>query len=167
MLLTTAEGVIAGVTPTAARIDERDSVFDLPLERIRGALLGDQGFIRPVLTEDLSGMGIALPTPLRDHMRDSRPKSFVAQIVSVRRRIETVIGQRAERFSVERHGARKLWPLVSRIYRKVAAHTLGVLIRTSRCAKTLAVGFSHLQEGGRAYPGRPDQQVLGPATARV
>ena len=139
MLLTTAEGVIAGVTPTAARIDERDSVFDLPLERIRGALLGDQGFIRPVLTEDLSGMGIALPTPLRDHLRDSRPKSFVAQIVSVRRRIETVIGQRAERFSVEHHGARKPWPLVSRIYK----------------------------EGGRAYPGRPDQQVLGPATARV
>lgn len=131
LLLTTAEGVIAGVTLTAASMDERDSVFDLPLERIRGALLGDKGFIRPVLTEDLSGMGIALPTPLRDHLRDSRPKSFVAQIVSVRRRIETVIGQLAERFSMERNGARKLWPLVSRIYRKVAAHTLGVLINKS------------------------------------
>ncbi|WP_273704458.1 IS982 family transposase [Candidatus Accumulibacter cognatus] len=132
MLLTTAEGVIAGVTLTAASMDERDSVFDLPLlERIRGALLGDKGFIRPVLTEDLSGMGIALPTPWRDHMKDSRPKSFVAQIVSVRRRIETVIGQLAESFSMERNGARKLLPLVSRIYRKVAAHTLGVLINQS------------------------------------
>lgn len=131
LVLTTADGIITGVALTAANIDERDSLFDLPLEYIRGALFGDKGFIRPILTEDLSAMGITLYTPLRRNMADSRPKSLVARIVSVRRRVETVIGQLAERFSAERTGARKLWQLVSRIYRKVAAHTLCVLINKS------------------------------------
>ncbi len=64
-------------------------------------------------------------------MADLRPQSLVALIVSVRRRVETVIGQLAERFSAERIGARKLWQLVTRIYRKVAAHTLCALINQS------------------------------------
>ncbi len=131
LVLTTGDGIITGVALTAANIDERDSLFDLPLEYIRGALFGDKGFIRPLLTEDLSAMGMTLHTPLRRNMADSRPKSFVARIVSVRRRVETVIGQLAERFSAERTGARKLWQLVSRIYRKVAAHTLCVLSNPS------------------------------------
>lgn len=131
LVLTTVNGVIAGVALTAANVDERDAIFDLPLERIRGALLGDKGFIRPILTEDLSKMDIELHTPLRKNMADSRPQSLVALIVSVRRRVETVIGQLAERFSAERIGARKLWQLVTRIYRKVAAHTLCALINQS------------------------------------
>ena len=131
LVLTTVDGVIAGVALTAANVDERDAIFDLPLERIRGALLGDKGFIRPILTEDLSEMDIELHTPLRKNMTDSCPQSLVALIVSVRRRVETVIGQVAERFSAERIGARKLWQLVTRIYRKVAAHTLCVLINQS------------------------------------
>lgn len=131
LLLTTAEGVITSVALTAANVDERDALFDLSLENIYGALIGDKGFIRPILTEDLAGMGIALHTPLRSNMADSRQKSFVARIVAVRRRVETVIGQLAERFSAERTGARKLWQLVTRIYRKVAAHTLCVLINKS------------------------------------
>lgn len=49
----------------------------------------------------------------------------------MRRRVETVIGQLAERFSAERIGARKLWQWVTRLYRKVAAHTWCVLINQS------------------------------------
>jgi hypothetical protein len=33
-----------------------------------------------------------------------------------------------ERFEIERNRARDLWHLVSRLYRKVAAHTLCVLL---------------------------------------
>ena len=42
--------------------------------------------------------------------------------------VETVIGQLCERFEIERNRARDLWHLVSRLYRKVAAHTLCVLL---------------------------------------
>ncbi|MCM8621916.1 MAG: IS982 family transposase [Candidatus Accumulibacter sp.] len=131
LVLTTADGIITGVASRAAHIDERDALFDLPLEYSRGALFGNKGFIRPILTEDLSAMGMTLHSPLRRNMMDSRPKSLVDHIVSVRRRVETVIGQLAERFSAERTGARMLWQLVSRIYRKVAAHPLCVLLNQS------------------------------------
>ena len=131
LVLTTAEGVITDIALTAANVDERDSIFDLALDNISGLLLGDKGFIRPSLTDDLAQIDISLQTPLRDNMHDSRPKSFVQRIVSTRRRVETVIGQLAGRFSIERTGARKLWQMVTRIYRKVAAHTLCVLINKS------------------------------------
>ena len=39
-----------------------------------------------------------------------------------------IIGQLADRFAIEQHRARDLWHLVSRLYRKVAAHTLCVLL---------------------------------------
>ena len=59
LVLTTVDGVIAGVALTAAHVDERDAL----LERIRGALLGDKGFICPLLTEECSEMDIELHTP--------------------------------------------------------------------------------------------------------
>lgn len=78
-------------------------------------------------------MSIDLHPPLRKNRADSRsrPKPLVDFIISVHRRIETVIGQGAERFSAERTGARKLWQWVTRIDRKVAAHPLCVLINQS------------------------------------
>jgi len=42
--------------------------------------------------------------------------------------VETVIGQLTERFQIENNRARDLWHLVSRLYRKVAAHTLCILL---------------------------------------
>ncbi len=55
----------------------------------------------------------------------------MALIVSGRRRVETVMEQLAKRFPAERIGARKLWQLVTRLYRKVAAPTLCVRINKS------------------------------------
>jgi len=127
LVLTTVDGVIAGVALTAANVDERDAL----LERIRGALLSDKGFIRPLLTEEWSEMDIEPHPPLRKNRADSRPPSLVALLVLVRRRVETVIGQLAERFSAEWIGARQLWQWVTRLYRKIAAHTLCVLINPS------------------------------------
>lgn len=105
--------------------------LDLPLEYIRGALFGDTGFIRFILTEDISAMGMTLHTPLRKNMMDSRPQSLVTLRGSVRHRVESVIGQLSERFSAELTGARKLWQWVTRLYRNVATHTLCVLINQS------------------------------------
>ena len=46
-------------------------------------------------------------------MKDSRPKSLVKILMRIRRLIETVIGQLAERFNLEKVWARDMWHLTS------------------------------------------------------
>jgi hypothetical protein len=120
-------GVITTATFTAANIDERDVCPEL-VEKIYGLLLGDKGFIRPELQQELGENGLHLQTPLRDNMKDNRPKSFLKWMKSARRLIETVIGQLAERFHIERVRARDLWHAFSRFWRKLLAHTVCVKI---------------------------------------
>ena len=57
-------------------------------------------------------------------MKDSRPKYLVKILMKIRRLIETVIGQLAERFNLEKVWARDMWHLTSRINRKLLAHTV-------------------------------------------
>ena len=128
LVLTSGEGVIEDIALFGAHVDERDALVDMDLSAIQGMLLGDKGFIRPILKEDLARQGIDLHTPLRSNMKDSRPHSFMRRAARTRPLVETVIGQLCERFEIERNRARDLWHLVSRLYRKVAAHTLCVLL---------------------------------------
>ena len=57
-------GVISGTTVTPANVDERDALWEV-IEHRAGLLLGDKGFIRPVLKQDLAKMGLDLQTPVR------------------------------------------------------------------------------------------------------
>ena len=127
-VLTSGEGVIEDIALFGAYVDERDALVDMDLSAIQGTPLGDKGFIRPILKEDLARQGIDLHTPLRSNMKDSRPHSFMRRAARARPLVETVIGQLCERFEIERNCARHLWHLISRLYRKVAAHTLCVLL---------------------------------------
>jgi hypothetical protein len=95
---------------------------------IRGLLMGDKGYIRPFLSEELAQQGIELQTPLRKNMKESRPKTFVKHIMSIRRLVETVIGQLSERFHIEKMSARNLWHAQNRFIRKLLAHTVGVFL---------------------------------------
>lgn len=70
------EGVISGYTFAPANIDERDVLQDMT-DGIHGLLIGDKGFIKPFLKQELSEHEIDLQTPLRKNMVDTRPKSFV------------------------------------------------------------------------------------------
>jgi hypothetical protein len=118
-------GVITAATFTAANIDERDVCPEL-VEKIRGLLVGDKGFMRPELENELALNGLHLQTPLRDNMNDNRPKGFLNWMRGTRRLIETVIGQLAERFRIEKIRARDLWHEASRFWRKILAHTVCV-----------------------------------------
>ena len=124
MLLTNADGVIVDVALVAANVDERDAADEFDWQCISGMVLGDKGFIRPALKQRLAQQGINLQTPNRGNMKESRPKRFLRWMTAKRRLVETVIGQMSERFAIEANGAQDLWHLTSRIYRKVAAHTL-------------------------------------------
>ena len=61
-------------------------------------------------------------------MLDSRGKGANRWITSARRPVETVIGQLAERFRIEKIRARDIWHLTNRIARKILVHTVGIVI---------------------------------------
>lgn len=126
-LIINLEGVVSGYTFAPANIDERDVLQDMT-EGISGLLIGDKGFIRPWLSQELSTQGIDLQTPLRKNMTDNRPVSFVQPLLSARRLVETVIGQLTERFHIEKVRARDLWHLTNRFVRKLLAHIVAVFL---------------------------------------
>lgn len=127
-VLISSEGVITGITTTAANIDERDSLWDL-INEIRGMVIADKGLIGGEYKNELQQFAqIDLQTALRDNMVETRSEGFVKWLKSTRRLVETVIGQLSERFNIERVRARKTWYLTNRIARKVLAHTVCVFI---------------------------------------
>jgi phage shock protein PspC (stress-responsive transcriptional regulator) len=58
-------------------------------------------------------------------------------MMSTRRIIETVIGQLAERFNIEKVRARDIFHLTGRLYRKLLAHTICCLMNFKRSNPTL------------------------------
>ncbi len=121
------DGIITGQTFAAANVDERDVVEEMTLT-LHGLLIGDKGYIRPQLKEELAQRGLDLETPLRKNMKESRPKDFVHDLMKVRRRVETVIGQLVERFHIETVWARDIFHLTNRFTRKLLSHTMGVFL---------------------------------------
>ncbi len=131
-----SDGVICGSDVTAANIDERDVVQSIS-NGIHGLMLGDKGYIRPILTEEMKEEGLNLLTPVRSNMQPSmweKAKSFFG---NTRRLIETVISQLSERLHVEKVRARDTWHLTSRWARKLLMHTVAIWINKQRNAATL------------------------------
>lgn len=127
-IVISSEGIITGITVTAAQIDERDSLWDI-VGNIEGMLIADKGLIGADYKQELYACtGIDLQTAVRANMQETRSPRFVRWLVSTRRLVETTIGQLAERFQIERVRARKMWYLTNRIARKVLAHTLCIFI---------------------------------------
>jgi len=84
-----SRGIISDFTFADASIDEREVVQDMTAG-ITGLLIGDKCCIRPLLAEELSWQVIGLQTTLRKNIKDSRDKTFVKQLMSIRRLVETV-----------------------------------------------------------------------------
>ncbi len=121
-ILITQEGVIKASDIAAANIDERDILPELV--KAPGDIIADKGLIRPTLKEDLAKNGVNLHTPLRANMQDNRPKALIYQMMNVRRKVETVIGQLVDRFNIQSIRAKDLWHLSVKIGRKFLAHTV-------------------------------------------
>lgn len=126
-LVISLSGVATEFTVTQAHVDERDVLPEIT-EQFYGLLLADKGLIRPGLTEELAKKGIDLQTPLRSNMKDNRPRWLVKKIVSVRRLVETVIGQLTQRFDIQHIRAKKLPHFLRRVTRKILAHTVAFAI---------------------------------------
>ena len=90
-------------------------------------LLGDKGYLSSVFSHLLRDeYGVNLWTPQRRNMTPSCDPEADRVCFRIRRRIETVIGQLAERFHCQKIRARTLLSLTSRMGRKILAHTIGV-----------------------------------------
>lgn len=121
-LVTHTSGLILSYEMAAANIDERDVLPELTYT-YKGLMIADKGLLRPSLKKELGDHGLDLQTPLRDNMVDTRPKEWVQQIISIRRTIETVISQLADRFQIQSIKAKDLWHLSAKVGRKILAHT--------------------------------------------
>lgn len=126
-LLITASGVVSAFMVTAANIEEHRTIEELS-EGFKGLIIGDKGFISEALKGRLKEKGIDLQTPLKKNMKDDRDPRFVSKIKSMRRIVETVIAQLIHRFRFTKVWARDQWHLISRLSRKLLAHTLGVFL---------------------------------------
>ena len=129
-LLINTHGVVMGLALAAANVDERDLVPELATG-LEGLLLGDKGYIRPMLTIDLAQQGLQLLTPVRKNMKQQLSTQQTKMICRARQLVETVIGHLCHWFDIERIRARDLWHLTSRIARKLLAHTLMIFLNCS------------------------------------
>lgn len=129
-LLISLSGVITGFTVTTANADEREAPWEI-LPGVHGLVIGDKGYISALLHNNLLAHGIDLQTALRENMKDERDPKFVNKLKSVRRKIETVIGQLCERFNIEKVRARDIWHMTNRMFRKILSHTVAVCLNQS------------------------------------
>jgi hypothetical protein len=126
-LLITNDGLISSFLLTPANIEEH-SVAEELMREFKGLVIADKGLVSQPLKDRLKLQGIDLQTPLKKNMKDIRDPNFVIKIKSMRRRVETVIGQLNDRFKINRTWARDTWHLAARLSRKILTHTIGVLL---------------------------------------
>lgn len=130
-LLIDSKGIITDLTITPANIDERDSLWDI-ISNIKGMVIADKGLVGIDHKNELREFAnINLQTAVRDNMQEKRSDKFVTWLKSIRRLVETVIGQLTERFNIEKIRARKVWYLTNRIARKILSHTVCAFINIS------------------------------------
>ena len=92
-------------------------------------VVGDKGYVSAeVASKLLRRNGIRLLTLPRRNQKRQLPEVIEHLINSVRQIIETVNGQLAEQFNIERTYAHSFWGLCARIYTKLTAHTLCIYI---------------------------------------
>jgi hypothetical protein len=118
-------GVITELELAPANVHDL-TIAEQMLTGLSGWALGDRNYWSPKLMENLREHGLHLLTPFKSSKREQRP--WPTWLKHKRYRIETVIGQLAERFDVKRVWAKDLWHLCSRWLRHVLSHTFAVYL---------------------------------------
>jgi hypothetical protein len=127
-LLTNQPGLIVNFELTPANADEQDALEVLAPPR--STIIADRALLgAPLKQRLLQTKLVNLQTPLRKNMQENRPKTFVNQIMNVRRKVETVIEQLTERFNIQKIKAKNILRLLSKIRRKLCSHTIAFFIK--------------------------------------
>jgi hypothetical protein len=118
-------GVIVDHRLAAANIHEL-TVAEEMLTNVQGYLLGDRNYWSPEIAEKMKTHPLYWVVPFKSSKREKQ--AWPRTIKHKRYRIETMIGQFAERFNIKKIWARDTWHLVSRWLRKIVSHTISVFL---------------------------------------
>ena len=124
-------GLISEVVLAPANASEQSVLPRLVASAPSGcAVLGDRNYCVPRLKERPAADGQALLTPPARQARNdpASAKGGKWPYSDTRYRIDCVFGQLTDRFHVKRVWARDLWHLMGRLFRKVLAHTLALIL---------------------------------------
>lgn len=128
-LLVTLGGVIIDFELTSANADEREAAADMLLEQHPRCVIGDKGYVSGALAEALEQQaGVKLVALRRANQREQLPDDLKRLLCRFRQVIETVNGQLAEQFLIQRNDARSFSGLCARLHTKLAAHTLCIYL---------------------------------------
>jgi hypothetical protein len=128
-LLITLGGVILDFELAPANASDSEIGFELLAEHTDLTTLGDKAYISAAKAQELwQHHRIRLCTLPRRNQKHQLPKPVQQTFNAVRQIIETVNGQLTEQFHIEINHAITFWGLCTRLYTKLAAHTLSICL---------------------------------------
>lgn len=124
-LLTTLNGVIIDFILAPANEHDLTVGRELLASHYNLEVLGDKGYVSQDAAEELEMYnGIRLRAIPRRNQKKQLPEPVRKLFNAVRQIIETVNGQLTEQFHIETNHAHTFWGLCTRLFTKLAAHTL-------------------------------------------
>ncbi len=102
--------------------------LDELVEHFVGLVPADKGFIDAFRQALLAEQGVVVITPPRKRMTPTVPPLVLQTCSRIRKCVETVGSQLAERFALARIRVHDLWHFQHRLIRKVLAHTVAVFL---------------------------------------
>jgi hypothetical protein len=128
-LLITMGGLILDFEMAPANATDLQVGFELLCEHTDLNVLGDKGYISAEKAAELwLNNRVRLQTLPRRNQKPQLPQAARRLFNSIRQIIETVNGQLSEQFNIETNHAHSFWGLCTRLYTKLAAHTLCIYI---------------------------------------
>ena len=128
-LLITLNGLILDFELAPANAPDLNVREELLANHANLNVIGDKGYIGAETAANLLRQNnIKLLTLPRRNQKQQLPEVVERLINSVRQIIETVNGQLAEQFNIERTYAHSFWGLCARLYTKLTAHTLCIYL---------------------------------------
>jgi hypothetical protein len=128
-LLVTMGGVIVDFVLAPANVTDLEAGLDMLFEHMDLTVIGDKAYISAEQAAELWRTNrVRLQTLPRKNQKAQLPDSAQKLFNSVRQIIETVNGQLDEQFNIETNHAHTFWGLCTRLYTKLAAHTICVYI---------------------------------------
>ena len=128
-LLIAMNGVILDFELAPANESDLEIGFELLTEHTDLQVLGDKAYISaPKAAQLWQQNRIALKTIPRRNQQKQLPRTLRRLYNSIRQMIETVNAQLSNQFNIEINYAHTFWGLCTRLYTKLAAHTLCIYL---------------------------------------
>jgi len=128
-LLVTCGGVIRDFVLAPASVSDVAVGADLLREHVGLTVLGDKGYSSAPLADKLrADCGVALLTVPRRNQRRQLPAAVARLLNGARQIVETVNDRPTEQFGLAHHHAHTFQGLCARLYCKLTAHTLCLLL---------------------------------------